>query len=149
LGLSACNNAGTQEPGKGKTTRGGLTVTAPVDIGQPLFHAAPVAATPAPTRRAADPIVVEDCRLVVDETQEVPAEHEGVLLFIGTDVKESEKVPDDQLIKIKVGNEEKRFRKLKEGDLIEKGQLLGLVDDQMARDELAIKEANIGIKQAE
>lgn len=79
----------------------------------------------------------------------VPSQCAGVLLLIGTDIKEGEKVAKEETISIQDGKEEKRYRRLKEGDKVEKGQLLARLDDQQARDETAIKKARIAIAEAE
>jgi multidrug efflux pump subunit AcrA (membrane-fusion protein) len=77
----------------------------------------------------------DDDRYLVD----VPSQREGVLLVLGTEVKDGEKVPAGRLVTIKVGEEEKKYRRLRVGDAVEEGQLLARVDDQAARDALAIK----------
>ncbi len=51
-----------------------------------------------------EPVLIPDCPLVIVEKQEVASEKEGVLLFIGTDVKMGETVPPDkQLPEAKLG----------------------------------------------
>jgi multidrug efflux pump subunit AcrA (membrane-fusion protein) len=92
---------------------------------------------------AADPIVIPDCRVTVAERQDVPSQRDGILLFVGTEVKPGEKVPADRLLHIKTGNELKQFRRLCEGDVVEKDQLLGRIDDTAARDEMAIRDAKV------
>src|SRR5438105_4128126 len=42
---------------------------------------------------AADPIVIPDCKLAVIDREEVPSLREGVIDFIGTEVKPGEQVP--------------------------------------------------------
>lgn len=119
----------------------------PVDIGDPLYtcaEAAPAAKTTEPRiKRTADPIVIGDCRLVVFEKEEVPSQKDGVIHFIGTEIKEGEVVPPGLLIEERVGKDKKKFRRLKEGDVVEKGQLLAMLDDRVARDEYSIKEGKI------
>src|SRR5262249_12338625 len=81
--------------------------------------------------------------------QDVPTQREGVLLFIGTEVKPSERVLPDRLITARMGSETKTFRRLKEDDRVEAGQLLAQLDDRMARDEWAIKTAKLTASKAD
>jgi RNA polymerase sigma factor (sigma-70 family) len=73
----------------------------------------------------------------------MPSQREGVLLMIGTETKPGENVPADQVLVLKVGGQERRYRRLKEGDRVEEGQLLARVDDRVALAELAISEARL------
>ena len=102
-------------------------------IGGPLFkviHVAPANPDAAPPNRKSmtDPVVVNDARFVVIDRIEVPSQREGVLLVIGTQLDEpwpwqlEEKVPADRLVIVKYGNVEKRYRRLKEGDIVKAGQ---------------------------
>jgi multidrug efflux pump subunit AcrA (membrane-fusion protein) len=68
----------------------------------------------------------------------VPSRVEGVLEVIGTAVKEGEKVPAGRLVTLKVGDEEKKYRRLRVGDEVEAGQLLARLEDRVGRDVLAI-----------
>jgi WD40 repeat protein len=96
-----------------------------------------------------DPLVVPECRLVVAERQEAPSQREGVLLFVGTEIAPGEQVPGDRMISIRSGEQERRYRRLREGDEVRAGQLLALIDDSLARDELAIKRERVAIAEAE
>lgn len=119
---------------------------AAVDIGAPLYKSVAVAAAPVPERKRkanVDPIVIGDCRVVVLEKAEVASRKDGILRFVGTEIKEGEHVPADQLIEIQIGADKKKFRRLKEGDLVEKDQLLAMLDDELARAECAIKKGKI------
>jgi multidrug resistance efflux pump len=81
--------------------------------------------------------------------QEVPSEVDGVLLFVGTDVKAGEKVPAALLLKIKVDGKEQTYRRLRVGDRVEEGQLLARVDDRLARTEVAIQQAKLEAAKAD
>jgi multidrug efflux pump subunit AcrA (membrane-fusion protein) len=70
---------------------------------------------------------------------DVPSRVDGVLLVLGTEIKEGEKVSAGRLVTIKTVPEAKAYRRLRIGDAVEEGQLLARLDDQLARDELAIK----------
>ena len=97
LGIAACDGkwfegpAGVQPPVKNP-----VPAAAPTALGVPLYASAspaPMAPVYSPRRAgAADPIVVRDCHLGVIEKQEVPSQHDGVLLFIGTPIQEGEQV---------------------------------------------------------
>src|SRR5262249_44882154 len=79
----------------------------------------------------------------------IPSRHSGVILLIGTEIKEGEKVPADQLITAEVDGQAKKYRQLKVGDKIEKGQLLARLDDRLARLQLAVKEAKVQAARAD
>jgi RNA polymerase sigma factor (sigma-70 family) len=66
----------------------------------------------------------------------VAAQREGILDFIGTLSKEGE-------------IEKNKLRPLNVGDRVERGQLLGRVDDRLARDEMKIKEQKVFAAEAE
>jgi WD40 repeat protein len=108
----------------------------------------PSISSPARPLIAPDPIVIPDCRLAVIERQDVPSQRDGVLLFICTDIKPGEQVPPDRIATIKVADQERKYRRLKEGDAVEAGQLLGLLDDRLARDDWAIKKSQIAMNEA-
>ncbi|HVS37999.1 MAG TPA: sigma-70 family RNA polymerase sigma factor [Gemmataceae bacterium] len=77
----------------------------------------------------------------------VPAQRDGVLLIVGTEIKEGEKVPADRVVVAKIGGEEKRYRRLMEGDAVEEGQLLARLDDRLAR--LDVEEKKDRVEAAE
>jgi multidrug efflux pump subunit AcrA (membrane-fusion protein) len=80
---------------------------------------------------------------------EVPALRDGRLLVVGTEIKEGEKVPADQMIQVKQGDAVRRYRRLRVGDPVAEGQLLARLDDRLARGDLEIAEAKIEAAQAE
>ena len=71
-----------------------------------------------------------------------------VLLFIGTDIKGGEEVAPGRTVTVKVGGAVKKYRRLEVGDTVEEGQLLARVDDRLARDALAIKQAAVEAAEA-
>jgi RNA polymerase sigma factor (sigma-70 family) len=79
----------------------------------------------------------------------VPASLDGIVKVLGVEIKEGEQIPADQVVTCKVGNETKKWRRLKAGDQVDKGQLLGLLDDRLARDDVAIKEAKLRAAEAD
>jgi RNA polymerase sigma factor (sigma-70 family) len=80
---------------------------------------------------------------------DVPSPRDGILVLMGTEVKEGEKVPPAQLIKVKVGNEEKAYRRLRVGDQAKEGQLLARLDDRLARAEVEIRSSKVEAAEAE
>jgi WD40 repeat protein len=126
---------------------------AKVDIGKPLYAVQSVPEAPeanaAAGAVAVDPIVIPDCRLQVIEKEEVPAQRDGVIKFIGTEIREGEAVPAELEIPVLVNGEKKRYRKLKEDDYVEAGQLLAVLDDRLARDDEAIKNGKIRAAEAD
>ena len=51
--------------------------------------------------------------------------------MVGSEVKEGEKVPDDQLVMASFGNDKRKYRRLKVGDRVELNDLLGRIDDRL------------------
>ena len=58
-------------------------------------------------------------------------------------------MPPDRLIALRIGGQDQRFRRLKEGDVVRQGQLLAYLDDRIPRDEWAIKKARFASSQAD
>ena len=71
-------------------------------------------------------IVLPECRLTVMEKQDVPSQREGVILFIGSEIEPGREPPPEQVIRVSLGGQEQRFRRLKEGDPVRAGQRAGL-----------------------
>ncbi|MBY0525226.1 MAG: HlyD family efflux transporter periplasmic adaptor subunit [Gemmataceae bacterium] len=122
---------------------GALTAVAgAVLCGTGEFRAAPPQCRPTS-------IVLPGCRLTVMEKQDVPSQRDGVILFIGTELEAGQTVPAEQIVTVRLGGEEKRFRRLQEGDVVQPGQLVGYLDDQYSRDEWAIKQARLAGSRAD
>jgi WD40 repeat protein len=103
----------------------------------------------AQTRVEQSPIVIPDCRLTVIHKEEVPCQRDGIIRLIGTEVRLGEAIPPDRVINVRTGNEEKKYRRLKEGDAIAAGQLLARLDDRLAHDEWEIKKRKLIQSQAD
>jgi RNA polymerase sigma factor (sigma-70 family) len=73
---------------------------------------------------------------------------DGVVTIVGAEIKEGEQVPADQIVVIKTGQKEKRYRRLKPGDSVGPRQFLAQLDDRLARDEVAIREAKVLAEEA-
>jgi multidrug resistance efflux pump len=74
---------------------------------------------------------------------------EGVLTLVGTEIKNGEAVPADQVVIVGTGGAAKRYRPLRDGDAVAEGQLLARLDDRLARTEIALAEARIVASKAE
>jgi WD40 repeat protein/multidrug efflux pump subunit AcrA (membrane-fusion protein) len=116
------------------------------------FAAAPTTQAAAPRRTpvAADPIVITDCKLNVIDREEVPSLREGVIDFIGTEIKPGEQVPPHiRTWTIEINGQKKQIRELKEDDEIKEGDLLARLDARLATADLKIKTAKVTAAQAD
>src|SRR5262249_51516782 len=118
-----------------------------------LAQAPPTAPLPGlrPTERrfASDPIVMPLGRLKLIDQEDVPSQRDGVLMFIGKENADGEQVPAYDVLEVQMGETKKRFRRLKEGDHIKENQMVGLVDDTLARADEAIKVAKLSAAEAD
>jgi HlyD family secretion protein len=80
---------------------------------------------------------------------EVPSPSDGTILFIGTEIKEEEEVPPERVLSIKVGEQVKKYRRLKLGDVVKRGQMVAQLDDQLARHDVKVKQAKLQVAKAE
>lgn len=83
------------------------------------------------------------------EVVEVPSQRDGILLLTGTEIQPGEKVPNNRMVKVRSGGQEITYRRWREGDRVEEGQLLARLDDRLARDEVAIKRTRLVASEAE
>jgi RNA polymerase sigma factor (sigma-70 family) len=74
---------------------------------------------------------------------------DGQILFVGTELKANEKAPDGGFRTIQAGGRTIRFRLLREGDRVEEGQVLAMLDDRLAQTEVVAKEARVRAAEAE
>ena len=75
--------------------------------------------------------------VIDDDLVGIPSSCEGIIKFIGVEIKPGEKVPESRQFSAEVGDGTHKYRRLRIGDVVEKGQVIGLVDDA-----LALKQAN-------
>jgi RNA polymerase sigma factor (sigma-70 family) len=78
----------------------------------------------------------------------VPTPIKGRLVLIGRELREGEKAPDERIV-MTLDDMTRRYYRLKEGDRVEKGELLGRLDDRLARKEFEIKKAKIQAAEAD
>src|SRR5687768_11497376 len=77
----------------------------------------------------------------VRDVVEVSAARPGVLSFVGRVGQRGENVPPGEVRTVLVGGVRARYVPLREGDRVEEGQLLGRIDDRLARKEIDAREA--------
>src|SRR5205807_1450026 len=65
------------------------------------------------------------------------------------EVEPGQMVPADQVVTIGTGERQKRYRRLREGDTVRAGQLLACLDDELARDDWASKQARVTSSRAD
>jgi multidrug efflux pump subunit AcrA (membrane-fusion protein) len=145
LGLSACDSSPNFNNSKPNGTDEAAAPSGP--IGDLLCSVPGLVKEPEPpeasTGSAVDPIVIPNCQIQVINKVDLACERDGLILFVATEVKPGEQVPPERLRKIKIGDEVKIFRALKEDDPVETGQLLALVDSRLAAADVGIKEAKL------
>ena len=114
------------------------------------FGTTPGAAAPT-AEMVAEPIVIANSHLTLIKKEEVPSQRDGVLRFIGVEVKPDEQVsPYDRLGPFEMADGSKRtFRRLKDGDKVKENDLLAQVDDTLAVADLRIKEAKLQAAKAD
>jgi multidrug efflux pump subunit AcrA (membrane-fusion protein) len=79
----------------------------------------------------------------------VPGRRAGVLALVGREVTQSDKDPEERVVSVLVDGAPVRIVRLRAGDGVKKGQLLGRIDNLLARKEVQIKEAKVQAAEAE
>jgi RNA polymerase sigma factor (sigma-70 family) len=79
----------------------------------------------------------------------IASRKDGIVLFIGAEAKEGEKITPERISKIREDGQLKTIRRLDKGDPVEEGQLLARLDDPLARMEFGIKESKMRAAEAE
>jgi RNA polymerase sigma factor (sigma-70 family) len=74
---------------------------------------------------------------------------DGVIAAIGTEIKKGERVPPELVVTLGTGEDARRYRRLRAGDVVEPGQLLALLDDRLARFDIITKESQVRASEAE
>jgi multidrug resistance efflux pump len=78
-----------------------------------------------------------------ERVRDVRGRRDGVLVLLGSEVKDGEPVAPEQTVMVWTGGAMKRYRRLREGDTVEAGQLLARLDDRLARMDVAVTEAQL------
>ncbi|HLN33172.1 MAG TPA: sigma-70 family RNA polymerase sigma factor [Gemmataceae bacterium] len=102
----------------------------------------PAESTSEPERQAQKPAQAGDCATIVSE-------QEGIVIFLGTPLNAGMNVPASRVGTAIVNGKPLKYRKLKVGDTVEEGQVLGQLDDRFARVEVEIKEAKVAAARAD
>jgi RNA polymerase sigma factor (sigma-70 family) len=69
---------------------------------------------------------------------------EGVVAVVGREVKKNDPVPADRAMTLRTRDGQKKYcRRLQEGDHVEAGEVLLVLDDRLARNELAVQKAKL------
>jgi multidrug efflux pump subunit AcrA (membrane-fusion protein) len=84
-----------------------------------------------------------------EKVRDVRGRRDGVLVLCGTSVRAGEVVAPGEVVTVGAGAAAKRYRRLREGDTVEAGQLLARLDDRLARTDVAAKEAAVQAAEAE
>lgn len=122
-----------------------------VDIGQPLYTPTEWPDPNATLLMAykADPIVIPQCTLIAADKQDVASPQDGIILYVATEVPPTvlAKLEPSQIVQ---NPDTKEFyRVLREGDIVQAGQLLAQIDDRKIQAELRAKSAVIKRTEAE
>src|SRR5262249_37891531 len=130
-----------------------------VELGGPLYGVKgrpldPIVdmADPDVNRMRGQPVVVPDCHLVTIDKQEASSGKDGILSVIGRTV--DHEPPDGSPLPttwffIEGKKREFAYMRLKEGHIVEHGQVVALIDPTTALNEIANKEAKIKYAMAE
>jgi RNA polymerase sigma factor (sigma-70 family) len=106
-----------------------------------------------PIDRLANRVLKGERKDVRRHLVQVASRVEGVLLFVGSELKKNEKPPADRLGRVTIRRggiaQVYKYRRLREGDLVRQGQLLGRLDDELARNQVEIQEAKLRSSQAD
>ncbi len=134
--------------------------TAPkVELGGPLYAAVnPPAAPPIEDETVQTPgrhkeIVISDCHLKPFDQQEVASPKEGIVMFLGKQIYEEDPIKGRTFptVQVPVGDKKMTltYQRWDEGDIVEEGDMLGLVDPVKALNDRIFKRAKIKAAEAD
>jgi HlyD family secretion protein len=78
-----------------------------------------------------------------DDLVNIPARHEGIIQFLGMSIKPGEKVDESRQFTVEVNGKPVKYRRLRLGDVVERGEIIGRVDDDLVVAAAKVKEAKI------
>jgi hypothetical protein len=102
-----------------------------VNIGAPLFDRAeykPVQAA----RGAADPITVPMANVVIKQKVDLPSEVDGVVRWVGVEIDEAAAARLQPGDVFEHPRDKKKYRRLVPGDIVRRGQVVAMLDDDVA-----------------
>jgi hypothetical protein len=162
---AAAQNPAAETPRTGgqppAVTQNGETKTG---VGAPLFQPVSVDRPGLPLdnslRSAVDPVIIPNARLGTIDKVDLPAMREGVLFFVGVEAKPGENVQDKDvvwrekrtIVDATTGNKKTEtivYRRLRDGEHVEKDQVIAMVDNRLANAEVASKEAKLTASDAD
>src|SRR5262249_53764147 len=79
----------------------------------------------------------------------VPSQRDGIIIAIGSEIQEAQPAPKAGQMEVRIGQEVRTFRLLREGDTVEPGQMLAQLDDRLARNELLFKRTKLVAAEAD
>jgi WD40 repeat protein len=126
----ACTPNGPTGSGSGERNAAGAAAT---EVGGLLYPALPMPALPASTP-VGEPVVIPNAIVQYDMRTQLPAAVDGVVELIATPLPEKAAFnPNDPDIVYhpRDAKKEQPYRKIREGDLIARGQILARLDDQL------------------
>ena len=84
-----------------------------------------------------------------DDLVNIPSRHDGIIVFLGKAIQPGEVVSATNQFPVEIDGKTYKYRRLRLGDMVEKGEVIGLVDDALARSELKLKKAKLTSAEAE
>ncbi|VTS08860.1 hypothetical protein [Tuwongella immobilis] len=122
----------TVNPTASEAPSAGVAPETNIDIGEPLYTRTEWAPASDQERIAAEPVVIPLANLSLTQRQEVSAQTDGFIKFVGRELQSGEADPinpDDLYVHERT---KKKFVRLKEGDPVNKNSVLVLLDDRQA-----------------
>jgi hypothetical protein len=126
-----------------------------VDLGGPLYAAEALKPLPHVSGKVPRQVVVDPCHLVARSKQDISSPKDGQLLFIGHEITSENpfKQTDRPVVTAFVFQGDKKvprfYQQWNEGNIVEEGQMVALVDPALALNEVTSKDAKIQASQAD
>lgn len=128
LPFAACHSGTTVLPPPSETAE--TSKTGPIEIGPELYPAAPWPMSSTDDELRPDPIVIPLCQLAVLQKQDVAAEIDGFIDFIGRPLRPGEPEPTNPQDKWVHPRSKKVFKRIAENDYIDKNEVIVVLDDR-------------------
>jgi multidrug efflux pump subunit AcrA (membrane-fusion protein) len=79
----------------------------------------------------------------------IPARHVGILQFLGVAIKPGEKVEKSRQFTVELNGKSFQYRRLRVGDTVERGEIIGKLDDSLVAADVKIAQARVRGAEAE
>ena len=79
----------------------------------------------------------------LEDTINIPVRNDGIVLVLGREIKDGEKVPANAIITVRIDGQDRRYRRLKVGDRVEEGQVIGRLDDRLVRMDVEVSKVHL------